>query len=66
VRSGRTTWIVAGGWYWGARLAPGKSTGVSPRAGARTTGAAKSAGVSPIFGAGVTGLAKSAGVSPIF
>jgi hypothetical protein len=60
--------MVAGGWYCGARLAPGKSTGVSPRAEATATeaGAAKSAGVSPTFGAGVTGLEKSAGVSPIF
>jgi hypothetical protein len=30
VRSGRTTWIVVGGMYSGAREAPGWSTGVSP------------------------------------
>jgi hypothetical protein len=47
VRTGRLTTIMAGGSYFGARLAPGKSTGVSPAFGAGATGWAKSAGVSP-------------------
>ena len=49
VRSGRTTWIVVGAVYSGARDAPGSSTGVSPALGAGATGWAKSAGVSPIL-----------------
>jgi hypothetical protein len=49
VRSGRTTWLVVGAVYSGAREAPGSSTGVSPALGAGATGWAKSAGVSPIL-----------------
>jgi hypothetical protein len=49
VRSGRTTWIVVGAVYSGARDAPGSSTGVSPALGAGATDCAKSAGVSPIL-----------------
>ena len=55
VRSGRTTWIVRGASYSGARLAPGESNLVSPAFGAGATGWPNSAGVSPIFGASPTG-----------
>ena len=58
VRSGRTTVIVLGASYSGARLAPGESDLVSPAFGAGATGWANSAGVSPTFAAG---LVKSAG-----